>query len=77
MPDRGRLETGLRADVVRVHLHGTLADRAAGLAGGGAGDLMAARVAIYYAPLPDDPLTAAEFGLAGARPVDQCAGAAA
>jgi alpha-D-ribose 1-methylphosphonate 5-triphosphate diphosphatase len=22
--DRGRLETGLRADVVRVHLHGTL-----------------------------------------------------
>jgi alpha-D-ribose 1-methylphosphonate 5-triphosphate diphosphatase len=24
LPDRGRLETGLRADVVRVHLHGTL-----------------------------------------------------
>ena len=24
LPDRGRLETGMRADVVRVHLHGTL-----------------------------------------------------
>jgi alpha-D-ribose 1-methylphosphonate 5-triphosphate diphosphatase len=24
LPDRGRLETGLRADLVRVHLHGTL-----------------------------------------------------
>jgi alpha-D-ribose 1-methylphosphonate 5-triphosphate diphosphatase len=24
LPDRGRLETGLRADMVRVHLHGTL-----------------------------------------------------
>lgn len=24
LPDRGRLETGMRADLVRVHLHGTL-----------------------------------------------------
>ena len=24
LPDRGRLEAGLRADLVRVHLHGTL-----------------------------------------------------
>ena len=45
------------------------ADRPPGLARGGAGDLMAARVAIYYAPLPDDPLTALSSSWLGRDPI--------
>ena len=79
--DRGRLETGLSADLVRVHIHEGTADRARRLAMRGSRGMTAPstfRVAVYYAPELDDPLWAAgnrwlgrdpETGATLARPV--------
>ena len=60
LPDRGRIDAGQRADLVRVRLHEAPAGGAPGLARRRTRRLIGscARVAVYYAPLPDDPLFA-------------------
>ena len=76
--DRGRLEPGQRADLVRVALHEDC--RWCGRSGAPASawpDGPDARVAVYYAPQPDDPLYRRGVHLARPRSDERCAGAAA